>query len=401
MKKSLIAVAVAGAFAGSAYAADQQPSVTVYGVIDAAIRHTSNTDLGGGSYTGFSQGLFNGSRFGLKGTEDLEGGLKAVFTLEAGTTVGTGAGDQQGQLFGRQAWAGLQHETWGSLTAGRQYGIFSDAVGTGDVFGVGHGNLVYGGNNGATNFPNQGDTVSENGYMYQVMGYRWDNSLIYANKFGPVKFGVMHSFQGQTTGTAAGNATNGNKATMNAVSLGYVSTGFNASVGYQTERDAAGFKHNDVGGGVNLMFTEKSGVFLSYFTSKYDAGFTRLGLGTNSTIGGTIATARQDKIATLGANVYATEKLNLIAMVSHNSASNLVAVGDTGSRLGELVTADYYLSKNTDTYLMAAHTKFTGALIGNANGGNFVNGGFAAGSANALANPTIVNTVMLGMRHRF
>ena len=56
-------------------------------MIDAAIRHTSNTDVAGGSYTGFSQGLFNGSRFGLKGSEDLEGGLKAVFTLEELTSL--------------------------------------------------------------------------------------------------------------------------------------------------------------------------------------------------------------------------------------------------------------------------------------------------------------------------
>ncbi len=403
MKKSLIAVAVASAFASTAYAADQQPaqqpSVTVYGVIDAAIRHTSNTDLGGGSYLGFSQGLFNGTRFGLKGSEQLDNGMKAIFTLEAGATLGTGSSDQQGQLFGRQAWAGLSDDSYGSLTLGRQYGNFADAIGTGDVFGEKHGNEVYSSTMTTNNtaYPSQGDTVSENGFMYQEMGYRWDNSVLYANKLGPVKFGVMHSFQGQTT-AAGGNNNSGNKQTMNSLSVGYVSNTFNATVGYQIERDATGKQHKDVGFGTNYMFTEKSGVFLSYFTSSYDQGFTRIGLGTNSTISGTMAAPRKDKIAELSANVYATDKLNLIAAMWHDSATNLAIAGDSGSRLGELGTADYYMSKNTDTYFAVGHTKLKGMLIGNSNGGNIVTNGLGAGN---IANPSSVNTVMVGMRHRF
>lgn len=401
MKKSLIAVAVLGAFAGAAHAADQDGTATLYGVFDAAIRHTTNVSATGASYTGFSQGLFNGSRFGIKGEEKLDNGMKAIYTVEAGFTLGTGAGDQQGQLFGRQAWAGLKDDTYGALTLGRQYGNFADAIGTGDVFGEKHGNLVYAGNNGSANFPNQGDTVSENGFMYQEMGYRWDNSILYANKISSVKFSVMHSYSGQTQGATPGATTtnsynSGNKATMNSAAIGYVSSSFNATVGYQTEHDALGFKHNAVGFGANFMYTDKSGVFLSYFTSKYDAGFTRIGLGTNSGLGSS-ATARKDKIATLSANNYVTDNLNLIAAVYHDSASDVLAAGDTGTRLGELVTADYYLSKNTDTYVMAAHTKLTNALIGNGNGGN-TGTGFTAGLA---GQPASVNTVMIGMRHRF
>lgn len=394
MKKSLIAVAVLGAFAGAAQADD---AVTLYGVIDAAIRSTSNVNPAtGAGYQGFSQGLFNGSRFGLKGSEALDNGMKAIYTLEAGFTLGTGAGDQQGQLFGRQAWAGFQDDSMGTLTFGRQYGNFSDAIGTGDVFGEKHGNLVYSGNNGNVGFPNQGDTVSENGFMYQEMGYRWDNSILYANKIGPVKFGLMHSFSGQTGGTSPSSLNSGNKETMNSVSLGYVSNSFNLTVGYQTERDSTNKTHNDVGFGANFMYAEKSGVYLSYFTSKYDAGFTRIGMGTNSTISGTVNTARQDKIATLSANNYVTDKLNLIGAIYHNGASNVAVAGDSGSRLGELVTLDYYMSKNTDTYVMAAHTRLTNALVGNGNGGNAVSAAVPAGTTGAS-----VNTVMVGFRHRF
>ncbi len=420
MKKSLIAGAVLGAFAGAAHAEDQK-SLTVYGVVDAALRSTTNVNpVTGAGYTGFSQGLFNGSRVGFKGEEQLDNGMKAIYTAEAGFTIGTGAGDQQGQLFGRQAWAGLSHDAYGALTFGRQYGNFSDAIGTGDVFGEKHGNLVYASNNGSANFPNQGDTVSENGFMYQEMGYRWDNSILYANKVGSVKFSAMHSFSGQTaasssaanntvggpavtvpnpSGTTTNSLTSGNKATMNSVALGYVSNTFNATVGYQLERDANNKQHRDSGFGVNYMFAEKSGVYLSYMLSNYDAGFTRIGLGTNSEISAApTAAQRTDRIATLSANDYVTDKLNLIVAVYHDSASNVATAGDTGSRMGELVTADYYMSKNTDTYLMVAHTHFTSALVNNGNGGNVVTGTTAGYVAPNASN---VNTVMVGLRHRF
>lgn len=436
MKKSLIAVAVLGAFAGAAHAEDQKDTVTLYGVIDAAVRYTSNANYNAvtgtaHSYSGFSQGLFNGSRFGLKGSEDLGDGTKAIYTLEAGTVLGTGASDQQGQLFGRQAWAGLSNDSYGSLTLGRQYGNFSGAIGTGDVFGELHGNEVYGGNAGVANglnSPNQGDTASENGFAYQEMGYRWDNSILYANKFGPVKFSAMHSYQGQTSG--ANNAVSGNASTMNAIALGYVSDSFNVTAGYQKETNAgpnaavaassANPTHTDVGVGANFMYGDKTefggrnGVYAFYLSSKFDAGFTRIGLGTNSefaynaTVGvgaNNLFSARQDKIASISANVYATSRLNLIAAYYHDSAKDVLdavnqaaavaAAGDTGgSRSGALVTADYYYSKNTDTYLMAAHTSFKGALVGNSNGGNATGAGAGVG-------PSGTNTVMVGLRHRF
>lgn len=397
MKKSLIAVAILGAFAGTAQAEGQSDLINLYGVIDAAVRHTTNVTPNGGSYTGFSQGLFNGSRFGMKGSEALDGGMKAIYKVEAGFTLGTGAADQQGQLFGREAWAGLQDQALGTVTVGRQYGNFSDAIGTGDVFGEKHGNLVYSSTMAANgiNYPNQGDTVAENGFIYQEMGYRWDNSVQYANKIDSVKFAVMHSFSGQTSAAALNS---GNKASMNSASLGYVSDVFNLTAGYQTEGDGLGKNHKGLGFGANYMYGEKNGVYLSYLNSKYDAGFTRIGLGTNSSLAVTATTtARKDNIYMLSANYYATEKLNLIGELTHDSASNVLAAADSGVRNGVLATADYYLSKNTDTYLMVAHTKFTGALIGNGNGGN-TGVGFTAGN---VAQPSSANTVMVGMRHRF
>lgn len=397
MQKKIIALAIASALtAPAAFAADAN-DVTLYGVIDAAVRSTSNINAAGSSYNGFSQGLFNGSRFGIKGSESIDGGIKAIYKLEAGFTLGTGATDQQGQLFGREAWVGLKDSTMGTLTLGRQYGNFSDAIGTGDVFGERHGNLVYSANNGNTSAPNQGDSVAENGFMYQEMGYRYDNSILYTNQINSIKFGLMHSFSGQTT-TAPNNS--GNTASMNAVSAGYVSDAINFTAGYQIEGDQTGKKHKNAGFGANYMYGEKNGVYALYFQSKYDAGFTRIGLGTNSTFGGTQAQARKDNIYSLSANYYATSNINLIGALYHDSATNLIAAGDSGARNGVLATADYYFSKRTDAYLMAAHTAFSGALIGNPNGGNGVTVGGAAFAVAPGASGS-VNTVMLGLRHRF
>lgn len=119
MKKSLIALAVL-ATTGAAMA---QSSVTLYGVADVNVGQTKTT-IGGvspGSIKKLSSGTVNGSRFGFKGTEDLGGGLKAVFQLEQGFTIDDGAiADAKASAFNRQAFVGLS-SSFGSLTGGRQY----------------------------------------------------------------------------------------------------------------------------------------------------------------------------------------------------------------------------------------------------------------------------------------
>ena len=114
MKKSLLALAVLAAVAGSAHA---QSSVTIYGVLDMALQKESR---GGQSTTALDSGIQSGSRLGFKGTEDLGGGLKANFQLEMGVNADTGASSQGGLAFGRQAWVGLSGD-FGSVNLGRQY----------------------------------------------------------------------------------------------------------------------------------------------------------------------------------------------------------------------------------------------------------------------------------------
>jgi predicted porin len=102
--------------AGTAYA---QSSVTLYGVVGDGLNYTSN--VGGHSALQLANGNVENSRWGLLGSEDLGGGNRAIFRLENGFNVNTGALGQGGREFGRQAYVGLASNRYGTLTLGRQY----------------------------------------------------------------------------------------------------------------------------------------------------------------------------------------------------------------------------------------------------------------------------------------
>jgi len=121
LKKTLCSLMVLGAFASTAQA---QTSVTVYGIIDAAIMTQSNSGTpSAGRTTSFVDGSILPSIYGFKGTEDLGDGLKAGFNLEGGFSSGNGThnspGVYQTQMFGREAKVTLGGE-WGTIGAGMQ-----------------------------------------------------------------------------------------------------------------------------------------------------------------------------------------------------------------------------------------------------------------------------------------
>lgn len=104
-----------------------QSSVTLYGIVDTGFSYQSSqtsvgSTTGGRSAIKVSNGTWAGSRFGLKGSEDLGGGTKAIFQLEEGFNSATGAQAVSGLAFNRQAWVGVSNTTYGSLTAGRPTG---------------------------------------------------------------------------------------------------------------------------------------------------------------------------------------------------------------------------------------------------------------------------------------
>lgn len=180
MKKTLLAAAMMAGFAGVAQA---ETSVTLYGIIDTGIGYRQIKGSADGedfkfTKTGLINGVQSGSRWGLKGAEDLGNGLRAVFVLESGFDSSTGNSAQGGRLFGRQATIGLASDAWGQFDLGRQTNIASKYFGDiASPFGPSFGQANVGTTFGSAN------TV------------RWDNMVMYQTpNFSGFQFGVGYSF---------------------------------------------------------------------------------------------------------------------------------------------------------------------------------------------------------------
>jgi predicted porin len=184
MKKSLLALALLGAFTASAFA---EPSVTLYGRIDTGLVYThKNLDNTAGSTDTFSMdsGVTTGSRWGLKGSEDI-GNAKVGFVLESGFNSDDGTSGQNNRLFGREAQVNISG-AYGTLYAGRFGSIASDIGSIGYLGDVSAFPSTYGfvGNQ-------QGSTGTAYG--------RYDNTLAYETPtFGGLQGAIMYSFKGDT-----------------------------------------------------------------------------------------------------------------------------------------------------------------------------------------------------------
>ncbi|SOE97249.1 Outer membrane protein (porin) [Burkholderia sp. D7] len=122
MRRQIIGGALAAVLASSAYA---QSSVTLYGIVDTGISYISNSS--GHSVVRMDSGINQNSRWGLLGTEDLGGGLQAIFRLESEFFLDTGESAFPNTLFTR-AYAGLSSQQWGTLVMGRNYDFVPEYV---------------------------------------------------------------------------------------------------------------------------------------------------------------------------------------------------------------------------------------------------------------------------------
>lgn len=111
-----------------------QSSVTVYGIVDAAVAIEDTGEPGRGSRKVLNSGNQSSSRIGFRGVEDLGDGLKAIFNLESGFAVDSGSADSA--FFGRRAVVGLEGG-FGALTLGREYSPVAGVAAASDVFGQG------------------------------------------------------------------------------------------------------------------------------------------------------------------------------------------------------------------------------------------------------------------------
>lgn len=250
VSRSLILGAALAACAGAASA---QSNVTLYGRLDAAVQYSSKLATVDDSRVELANGGIRPSIWGLRGTEDLGGGLSAFFNLEAhfatdtGAATGPGAGQLGSGGFRRQANVGLKGG-WGSVTLGRQYSpaILANLGTEPRAFKENLSGLYpYAFNQ----FP-AGNTVND-------LGIFIGNSVVYSNNFGPVYVGL---------GVGAGEGVGRTEV----IGANYTTNAFTVSGSYQNidgPADGSGTKHWMVGAALPLgPFTIKA----SYQGSKED-----------------------------------------------------------------------------------------------------------------------------------
>jgi general bacterial porin, GBP family len=383
MKKTLMVAALSGVFATAAHA---QSSVTLYGLIDAGITYTNNQH--GHANWQETDGAINTSRWGLRGSEDLGGGLKAIFVLENGFNITSGALRQNSRLFGRQAFVGLSSEQFGSVTLGRQYDSVVDYLGPQSLTGTQYGGTFFA-------HPFDNDNLNNS--------FRIDNSVKYTSvNYGGLKFGGLYGFSNQ-----AGEFAN-NRAYSFGASYNY--GGLNVAAGYlQLNNNPAAYNTSATGGGAvagDGTFTagrqQTWGAGLNYAFGPAVVGFVYSqsnlsqlsAIGIDSALGGSApayhfaSNSAHFQNYEVNGRYALTPALSLAASYTYTQAS-LDARNPKWNQVN--LQADYALSKRTDFYLQGVyqHVSADGTGIGAT-----INGLSPSATDNQVA-------VTAGLRHRF
>lgn len=244
MKKTLILAGVLGAFAMSAHA---QSSVTLYGSLDAGLLYANNA--GGHSLWAQGSGAMSNNYFGLKGAEDLGGGLTAIFTLESGFNLNNGGYKNGDSGFNRQAFVGLQSDQYGTLTLGRQYYSMNQYLAPLSEAGLGFGNNLAG-------HPFDNDNFAQSFSIKNAVKYSSAN-------YSGFQFGGLYGFSNEADGFANSRAWSAGSSYNNGplnVAAGYLqlnnsgSYGGNANGAASADQNISARQQRSFGVGANYTY---------------------------------------------------------------------------------------------------------------------------------------------------
>ena len=328
MMKNVYRTGFAALLAVTALGAQAQSSVTLFGLVDMSIG--SNKAPGGLRQTGVDSGKMTTSYFGLRGSEDLGGGLSAVFRLEGFLQADTGASGRFAgdTLFSRTASVGLSSKSFGTLMLGRNTTpLFISTVSFnpfGDSYGYSPSTRHY-----FTSGTVTGDSA-------------WNNSALYTSpEFGGFKFGVIGAAAAtQSTGAGSSNGSNWG------ANVGYAGGPLSAALVYQSvkkdeTRSVPASVQNDT------RTWQLNGAY-DFTVAK---AFAQYGEVKNTT------TDNRYRISELGARVPVGEGAVLAAWgrVAPKTGldRNTVSLG-----------YDYNLSKRTDVYAVAMRDKVDTLSVG-------------------------------------
>jgi len=376
MKRKHIAPAALLAFTGAACA---QSSVTLYGVLDTNIEYVNKMSPTAPGTPGFpgpsaskvdlNTGGLSGSRWGLRGEEDLGSGNKARFVLESGFGVDDGKLQQGGRLFGRQAFVGLDTR-FGKFTFGRQYTSLFEAL---------------------ANFsPTAYSTQYEPIIFLAGLNFRSDNVAKYTGTFGPVTALAHWSFgngvfgAGEVPGQFRRDSGYGG-------AVSYANGALGATVAYD-QANPSMTPFGDTGYGS----TKKLAAAVSYAIgpAKLIGGY-RWEKATYSND----ATFIRDDMWWAGINYQATQALQLTLAYYYDKLkvlqlSKAGAPASPANPWQVSFIADYSLSKRTDLYLTTAYAKNAGLNFDTSSIG-FANGYFPGAGQTSMIGAAV------GIRHKF
>jgi outer membrane protein OmpU len=340
---------------GTAYA---QSNVTLYGLIDESLNYVSNE----GGHSAFTQtsGNVQGSRWGIKGTEDLGGGYQAIFTLENGFALNNGALGQGGLEFGRQAFVGLTTPA-GTITLGRQYDF-----------------LIY--LYSMTNLFNAGTYGFHLGDYDRLGGERLNNVIAYQSPtFDGLKVGVLYAPGGQPGHLAAGSA--------QSYGISYSSDNLNLAAAYTSVNNTTITPAATIGV-PDLFGTPQSGTVALNRISTFAAGGSyKFGPALLHGVYSLTDMKSGNSTAVLstwegGVTYWLTPAVSVLGGYAYSKLNE--------ARWGQyMVSADYFLSKRTDLYALLNYE--------HVHGGD-VRATLFTATPSSGDNQTIVS---LGIRHRF
>src|SRR5450830_1199537 len=397
MKKSLLALAVLGAFAGAAQA---QSSVTIYGIVDTGVVYQSKAATGtGGTGSKFSvnSGVIQGSRIGFKGVEDLGGGLNAVFNLEVGFSNDTGAlqgsdASTSSNLFRRKSVVGLAGG-FGSVLVGRQTD-FADTISS---------------YTSVNDFGGWTGNVGHN--LDRLEGTRTNNSIAYTTtNLSGFTGNVIYGF-GETAGSVAAGQSFGAGLKYDngplGLGLNYYQSKANGTTTYSSDTSLipsssttasvntlASNAGKTAFKGFNLVASYQFGparVYGNWSRVKQDLNtqdnLTAISVGSLSTLTNrTLARAKQADVFELGTAYSLSPALKLLAAVDRTNAQ-FDGVSGKGKLTQFSLGTDYWLSKRTDLYAFLGYIKAT----------DMVNTG-VSDSTGVDGNQ---GSVSVGIRHKF
>lgn len=303
MKKSLIALAVLAA-SGAAMA---QSTVTLYGIADVWVGSTKDSGATNAErQTVMGSGGYNGNRFGLRGSEDLGGGLKANFVLEQGFTIDDGAQATAGLQFNRNAWVGVSGG-FGEVRFGRQLTAYDTLRGaTNNSFDSAFATTGTVWSRGVTDYTN-----------------RVNNQVQYISR-------TMSGFTGAFTYGLGENKTATTSATdVMALHLRYAAGPLLVGIAYQNE---------EVSNTVDRSYTLVAGSY-NFGVATVTAGFNRAKQDN----------AGRDNEYQIGVNVPLSNVSSVALGYTRASLKNATG-GNAGKASGLSLTGFYDLSKRTRVY---------------------------------------------------